>query len=529
VKILQIGKSNWAQCIPVPDHFDWTYMPSSAPGTPLVKQEPEGKREKYAVVIFDTVEDIGHLPYFERFCSPYRVLVNQNMSGVPDSFTAKMLPRYINMENPQQIIDLCEREYHEVTYGDKLGMSSLLAVGSSKTWCKEATYHGADSLHIRIESTDKARQIATWTQTIPYESSRPLEIWPQFVSDPSVEVLFDIHITQIGSDDVISYQHRYTQENLNSPIIIDQERSGYISCSWFAQGSGVIEIGSVHYRVSRFEAGQFIPGGRRIVDSHREELFTYFHPGNMLPPLNIYFSGYRPTEGFEGFYMMENLGHPFLLVSDPRLEGGRFYLGSSELEGLLVKTIKDAVTYLNFHNSDVIFSGLSMGTFGALCYGSMFNPYGIIVGKPIIDLEYVARRARLERPGEFRTAFDIVEFWNPHTPLQSQDSARKHLERMLSKWKEDSCFKETQILVSYMLQDDYDDTACLRLLDSQANKKTTIISRGFQGRHNDDNSSIVTWFINQYQRLISEVRAASTFTSRESVEADLQVTGGGIP
>ena len=59
-----------------------------------------------------------------------------------------------------------------------------------------------------------------------------------------------------------------------------------------------------------------------------------------------------------------------------------------------------------------------------------------------------------------------------------------------------------------MQQDDYDDAAYYTLLNSQAGKSTTVIARGYQGRHNDDSASIVTWFVNQYTRVIAEYAEA---------------------
>ena len=43
----------------------------------------------------------------------------------------------------------------------------------------------------------------------------------------------------------------------------------------------------------------------------------FLSPGDFKPPLAVYFSGYRPAEGFEGYWMMKNLRCPFLLFSDP--------------------------------------------------------------------------------------------------------------------------------------------------------------------------------------------------------------------
>ena len=35
-----------------------------------------------------------------------------------------------------------------------------------------------------------------------------------------------------------------------------------------------------------------------------------FHPGDLKPPLNVYFSGYRTAEGFEGYFMMKRMNAP---------------------------------------------------------------------------------------------------------------------------------------------------------------------------------------------------------------------------
>ena len=106
------------------------------------------------------------------------------------------------------------------------------------------------------------------------------------------------------------------------------------------------------------------------MDERNQELFYYFHPGDLKPPLNVYFSGYRSAEGFEGFFMMKKLGTPFLLITDPRLEGGSFYMGSMELERQLIEIIQRYLQELHFTSDQLILSGLSMGTYGALYYAS---------------------------------------------------------------------------------------------------------------------------------------------------------------
>ncbi|MGC4432596.1 accessory Sec system protein Asp2, partial [Streptococcus suis] len=68
----------------------------------------------------------------------------------------------------------------------------------------------------------------------------------------------------------------------------------------YAKGAGKLSIGALHWRYSRMGLGRFVLGGKRIADSKRQELFYYFNPGDMKPPLNVYFSGFRGAEGFEG-------------------------------------------------------------------------------------------------------------------------------------------------------------------------------------------------------------------------------------
>ena len=108
-------------------------------------------------------------------------------------------------------------------------------------------------------------------------------------------------------------------------------------------------------------------GGQRFTDEKRDEFIHYFNPGDMKPPLNVYFSGYRP-EGFEGYFMMNKMNAPFILIGDPRLEGGSFYLGSETFEQGIINVIQNALDFLGFKHDELILSGLSMGSFGALYY-----------------------------------------------------------------------------------------------------------------------------------------------------------------
>lgn len=65
-------------------------------------------------------------------------------------------------------------------------------------------------------------------------------------------------------------------------------------------------------------------------------------------------------------------------------------------------------------------------------------------------------------------------------------------------------YRGTTLAVAYMKQDDYDPTAYYQLLDIMKDKTAKVISKGYLGRHNDNSQGIISWFINQYRRLLKQ-------------------------
>jgi hypothetical protein len=273
---------------------------------------------------------------------------------------------------------------------------------------------------------------------------------------------------------------------------------GPVFISLLAKGKGKLKIVGLHDRHSRKEYGSFLPGGIRKVTSKREEVFMYFDPGDMKPPLNVYFSGYKTQEGFEGFYMMRNMGAPFLLISESRLEGGAFYLGDKEYENLIVSGIQDCLKQLGFDRAQLILSGLSMGTFGALYNGCKLRPHAILLGKPLASLGDIARNERISRPGGFPTSLDVLSKNCGDMSEQSMDVLNHRFWDLFDQ----TDWSQTKFIVSYMLEDDYDMTAYNRLISHIDDIGVEIIGKGVHGRHNDDTYSIVAWFKNQYDDIL---------------------------
>ena len=308
-------------------------------------------------------------------------------------------------------------------------------------------------------------------------------------------------IEQFQSGSLSSLQNRwiFTEEDLSSTVYVtNNNMDGPVFVSLLAKGKGKLKIVGLHDRHSRKSYGEFLPGGVRKVSSKREEVFLYFDPGDMKPPLNVYFSGYKTQEGFEGFNMMRKMGAPFLLVAESRLEGGAFYLGDDEYEKFITTGIQDCLNQLGFDRSQLILSGLSMGTFGALYNGCKLQPHAIIIGKPLASLGDIAVNERISRPGGFPTSLDVLVKNCGDMSQKSIDSLNHHFWDLFDQ----TDWSQTKFIVSYMLEDDYDMTAYNRLISHIDDVGVEIIGKGIHGRHNDDTYGIVAWFKNQYDGIL---------------------------
>lgn len=290
---------------------------------------------------------------------------------------------------------------------------------------------------------------------------------------------------------------------MEKPYELDRETGSYLSLELWAGGEGRLEVGTMHFRESRDGAGSFFPGGVRHTDAMGDEFFSYLNPMDCRPPLCVYFSGHRNQEGFEGSRMMQKMGAPFLLMSDPRLEGGAFYIGSEEYEVKLEETIREALNRLGFTSEQLILSGISMGSYGAVYYGARLMPHAILMGKPLMNAGTVAAVQRTVRPDAFGTSMDVLLKMEGRTDKVGINRLNQRM------WQQFDTgdFTRTKFAVAYMQQDDYDPSAyedLLEHLQGQQGAESCIYGKGFPGRHNDNSSGIVQWFQSQYRRILRE-------------------------
>ena len=293
----------------------------------------------------------------------------------------------------------------------------------------------------------------------------------------------------------------FDEEQLQDVFRIDNESDqGPVFVSILARGTGSLNIISLHDRHSRRGHGFFLPGGERLVSSKGEEVFVYFEKGDMKPPLAVYFSGYRTQEGFEGYYMMRGFGCPFILVTDPRSEGGAFYLGDSEFEQMITDYVTDKLDELGLTKDELVLSGASMGTFGSLYYGSKLSPHALLLAKPLANMGNVARNERILRAGGFATSLDIL--MKNYDNLS--DEAIEQLNNRMWDRFDSADWSQTKFIISYLYEDDYDPDGYPSILSHLKSSGVEVYGKGSHGRHTDNSSNVMAWFKSQYNNLLHD-------------------------
>ncbi|OLS10145.1 accessory Sec system protein Asp2 [Lacticaseibacillus casei] len=278
----------------------------------------------------------------------------------------------------------------------------------------------------------------------------------------------------------------------------------FVNITLMAKGNGTVKIRQVHLRRSRGKYGTMFIGGKRLkaVKPLDGELLSYFDAGDLKPPLSVYFSGYRSAEGFEGNFMMKAIRNPFLLFSDARLEGGAFYLGDPQLENQVVEMIQATLKRLGFRPDELILSGLSMGTLGALYYGAKLDPRAILVGKPLINLGTIAENGRVRRSADFATAFDMLMMFNGSATHESAEKINQRIWRTISGGK----FDHTFFAIAHMLDDDYEHHAFDEIVKwlNRRQQHNRVLHIGLHGRHNDNTNEVNAWFLRQYHMILTQ-------------------------
>ncbi|HEM6272635.1 TPA: accessory Sec system protein Asp2 [Streptococcus suis] len=508
--ILQVGESDWFASAEVPEGIEWHFA-SLNDLRDMANQDDEetelslllkagGKPLLLSALLVTSSVEESELEILSPYLDPYTTFLDENghiLNKEKRGFFARLCPRELPQKaSREETLRFLQKNLFSGQYGDKLKVTDIDIM---PTFQGEVVYDGFVKVDFDGFFGHDFQPLFTYRYNIMADE-KLTEIWQEYIKDDTCQLALEVVSLSKGSISDILDRRMYTEEDLAAPIQLpDIDSVGYYCLTFFAKGQGKISVGSCHRRFSRSGLGQFIMGGKRHVDENRQEIFTYFHPGDMKPPLNVYFSGFRPAEGFEGYYMMKKMGAPFLLVSDPRLEGGCFYLGTDSLEQQIVQAIRGALDYLDFDSSQLILSGLSMGAFGGLYYASWLEPHAVVVGKPFTNLGDVVTNLKLKRPDEFETSGDML-----HNVVGRNETTGIQLFN-LRFWEKfaQADFSKTKFAIAYMENDDYDPEAIWRLIDFMSEDQVHIFAKGYEGRHNDNSMAINKWFLNQYYKILS--------------------------
>ena len=490
IRILQLGTEDWNNCYQLPNYVELTFAEEF-----LVPP-----KQTYDLVFVDRPIKKAELKALCKATKAHTLYVtdkevwNENMQ----EFYTRKVGKRIAADNLQDFLLKETKYYFSKPYGEKFHSYDVaVAQGFSGT----IQWNGNESILLEGDFGEQMNQAAYWRSNIPVFEGQAIEFWLEYKKDPEIEIALSITQFVGGSISEVQKTWFFTEDELDEVIIVDNQlKTGAVFISLLAKGKGSLEIIALHDRHSRRGHGVFLPGGQRYVTSNREEIFSYFDPGDLKPPLAVYFSGYKTMQGFEGYYLMRNMGCPFLLIAEPRLEGGSFYMGDNEYETGIVDIIKKHMKELGFSKDQVILSGLSMGAFGALFYGCDIRPHAVIVGKPLASIGDVAKNERLLRPGGFPTSLDVLSKVSGDC---DEESVKRLNERFWNKI-DAAKWDNSKFVVSYMIEDDFDSTAYQTLLSHVNGSGMKVYGKGIHGRHNDETGAIVAWFKRQYDKILQE-------------------------
>jgi len=493
VKVLQIGEENFKTKYELPEYVDWNYEAFDSDADDAIFTQ-------YDVCIVDRNITADEAVYLRKHVRAYSLFVlddieqNSNLAFLMKSRVGALLKR----DELQDFLNDNIRNYYTKFYGEKFDMNKFVI---SHKFEGGVSFEGHRGVILSGSFGDEYSQVGFFRQNIPISSNQALDFFLEYEKSKDVELQMEI----VFLDRAKSYQIR------DRVVFDDAKLSGLEECtvennggealvfvSLNARGCGVLNIKSLHDRWSRRGVGTFLPGAKRLVTSDREEVFMYFEPGDLKPPLNVYFSGYSTREGFEGYGMLRDFGSPFILISDQRLEGGSYYIGSREYEESIEHEIKRVMKELSFTRADLVMSGIQMGSTGAIYYGASFEPHSIIAGKPVFNLGSVASAGRIHRPGVFSSAMDVLR---KNTEKTVPDATAELNDRMWQKFDKAN-WNDTTFVISYMLDDDYDIDAYRNMLEHVDSNHVKIYGRGLSGRHNDNTAGIIEWFASEYRKMM---------------------------
>lgn len=488
INVLQIGEENWKDKFEIPEYMNWFYQETFT--------KRDGKR--YDMVFLDrNIRPEEVEPLFWAVKANCLFVTEQiQLTEETDYIIHSRKGRRIAEAGIEDFLYGAARNFYRNSVKEKGYLSDLgIAQGFEGKIC----WHGKYNVEVEGNYGSDYKQVVFWRNNISIREMESLDLWLEYEKDAQVSVQLQVKQYSRGADAKLQQQWIISENQMQEVICLQNTLSaGVLYVSLAASGNGKLVIKNLHCRASRCGFGHFLPGGERFVTKKREEIFCYFDPGDLKPPLNVYFADYKEHEGFEGYHRMRDMGSPFLLISESRLGGGAFYLGDEEYQQIVKGIIQKYMDELGFRSEDVVFSGISMGAFGAIYYACDFMPHAIMAGKPLVNIGDVAANERLQRPDGFPLSLEILKL---HTGLLDEKMVTV-LNQLFWKKFENAFWGKTHFILAYMYEDDYDAQAYKDILSHLNSGGVKVLGKGIHGRNRDNTKEILKWFDSQYQKLL---------------------------
>lgn len=517
MRILQIGTRDWSDSIELPEDMEWQYVSDTTlaieettePLRTLVSDEsisdesnipmmmPFNKWIKsFQAILIEREEGFTLLESIKEVVQPYTIFYNEHIPTAAVPHWCQLYGAFpLTIDNSQQVVILFSKVLFKSQYGDKLSPVELIV---HPKFNGTVIRNSRNNLELSGDFGEDFRPIAFYKYNRLSGGRSVLELWQEYEKEGECELRLRIRRTAEGSTDHLVSDIIATEDDMKDAIVLDEPINAFFAVTVEIKGTGTVKVGALHARYSRMQFGKYTLGGHIISDSKRQELNYFFHPGDMKPPLCVYFSGWRAAGGFEGYGMMKQLGKPFLLLSEQRMTGGAFYMGTPEYEQNVVSVIQKYRDLLGFSNQELIFSGLSMGTYGSLYYASEFNPHAVIIAKPLTNLGTMAVLTKTFSPGSFPTSLDLMQ--KMEYTLGTEEAQRLD-QRFWDKFNQGN-YQDTTFAVVYMSDDDYDPIAYQRLVENLQASNARIFGKKLEGRHNDGIDAAIGFFNLYYREIL---------------------------
>jgi accessory secretory protein Asp2 len=410
ISILQIGDADW-RWLTDTQAFDWEYTRVDQLDAFLATLK-KGRLTQTYVLLTNQIQDDQHLFDYIRKWPAYRVIyLTQQLTDYQRHILGERRAFYFPKNDVQAVTHRISEDLFlgqigfPTRFSESQFVPSELAIGHFKRSGRFSARFSGDFGQDWIE--------LGYLKTFPGDLGEEKEnlIWLEHdvegETEVALKVIFFNQQHQIQQVQLIAGQQLYQL----TPIGNQKQYQTY-TIIVLAKGKGAVDLHAIHQRRTRHGLGHLLPGGEWQLTSEHEEILSYFNPGNRKAPLVVNFAGTRlHTDGFEMMGPLNRFGHPYLLFTDSRTQGGAFDVGSAVYEQKIVERIQSAMTELGLTHHEVILTGYSMGSYPAMYYANQIKPKAVIVAKPIINL------------GSFSDKMDFPHHFNTDWPLDM----RRHL------------------------------------------------------------------------------------------------------